>query len=342
MSKTPSVLISGFGDEAAVTKLGIEQVSVFAALGLDYYSLRFVDLGNGIKNVMQLNKREVRSLTRLNQDYGLNVATIGSPIGKIKLKDVNDGTKNPYIAPKKYLTEDVARAIEMAHAFDTKLLRGFSFYHPQTAPPEDYLTAAIDRVGAIAEACGKSDVIFGLEVEANLVGQTGKLLAKMYKKIKHPNLMLIFDGANLSAQGMTTEEVFEEYRAMRNGIGWIHIKDYRTNPSLKQHPQKNKATAPVNEDALTDFVPADIGDSGHEAILRDFRDYLPALEKKLKRMGVPGVFLDLEPHLKKGGQFGGFSGPDGMGVALRALNSLLDYVKIDYRLRDFESVLSVR
>ena len=111
---------------------------------------------------------------------------------------------------------------------------------------------------------------------------------------------------------------------------------------MKQHPQKNKATAPVNEDALTDFVPADIGDSGHEAILRDFRDYLPALEKKLKRMGVPGVFLDLEPHLKKGGQFGGFSGPDGMGVALRALNSLLDYVKIDYRLRDFESVLSVR
>ena len=39
----------------------------------------------------------------------------------------------------------------------------------------------------------------------------------------------------------------------------------------------------------------------------------------MKSRGVPGVFLDLEPHVKGGGQFGGFSGPDGFGVALRAL-----------------------
>jgi hypothetical protein len=55
-------------------------------------------------------------------------------------------------------------------------------------------------------------------------------------------------------------------------------------------------------------------------------------------MGVPGVFLDLEPHLKGGGQFGGFSGPDGMGVALRALLRLLDYVGIGYRLRDMDTI----
>jgi hypothetical protein len=73
-------------------------------------------------------------------------------------------------------------------------------------------------------------------------------------------------------------------------------------------------------------------------ILRDFRSVIPSLEKKLKRQGVPGVFLDLEPHLKGGGQFGGFSGPDGMGVALRALLRLLDYVGINYDLRDMNSI----
>ena len=54
---------------------------------------------------------------------------------------------------------------------------------------------------------------------------------------------------------------------------------------------------------------------------------IPTLAKKLKRRGIPGVFLDLEPHVKGGGQFGGFSGPDGMGVALRGLCRVLDRVE---------------
>ena len=54
------------------------------------------------------------------------------------------------------------------------------------------------------------------------------------------------------------------------------------------------------------------------------------------------MFLDLEPHLKGGGQFGGFSGPDGMGVALRSLCRVLDYVGIDYHLRDFDDIQAAR
>ncbi len=93
---------------------------------------------------------------------------------------------------------------------------------------------------------------------------------------------------------------------------------------------------------MTHFVPADQGDAAYEAILRDFSRILPALEKRLGRRGIPGVFLDLEPHLKGGGQFGGFSGPDGMGVALRGLARVLDYVGIDYHLRDFDDVKAAR
>ncbi len=147
--------------------------------------------------------------------------------------------------------------------------------------------------------------------------------------------MLIFDAANIIAQGFSPAEVFEQYLAMKPGLGWMHIKDYR-------HPQPLQRTGHVDEDALKHFVPADLGDSGHEAILRDFRDFIPALEKKLNRRGIPGVFLDLEPHVKGGGQFGGFSGPDGMGVALRGLCRVLDYVGIDYHLRDFDDIRASR
>ena len=54
------------------------------------------------------------------------------------------------------------------------------------------------------------------------------------------------------------------------------------------------------------------------------------------------MFLDLEPHVKGGGQFGGFSGPDGMGVALRGLCRVLDYIELDYHLRDFDDVVADR
>ena len=335
MADQPSVILSGFGDEAANQKTAEQQFSAFAALGLQYYSLRFIDAGNGIKNVMQLTKSEITKIRHLEDEYGLNVATLGSPIGKVKLLDKEDGTKNRYVPFKKYLADEVKKACDLAHAFETKLIRGFSFYHPKGTDPHPHVAQAADQLGQIAETCHRSDLLFGLEVEANLVGQSGDLLAEIYRQVDHPALVLIFDAANISTQGYSASETYEQYLKMKKGLGWMHIKDYR-------HPHPLKRTTHVDEEALKHFVPADRGDSGHELVLRDFKEMIPALEKKLKKRGVPGVFLDLEPHVKGGGQFGGFSGPDGLGVALRGLCKVLDYIGIDYHLRDFEEVCSAR
>lgn len=335
MSDKPSVILSGFGDEAANQKTAEQQFSAFAALGLEYYSIRFIDAGNGIKNVMQLTKQEITKIRHLEGEYDLNVATLGSPIGKVKLLDQEDGTKNRYVPFKKYLADDVKKACELAHAFETKLIRGFSFYHPKGTDPWVHLPQAADQLGQIAEACHRSDLTFGLEVEANLVGQSGELLAEIHKQVDHPAMVLIFDAANISTQGFSPTETYEQYEKMKKGLGWMHIKDYR-------HPHRLQRTTHVDEEALKHFVPADRGDSGHEMILRDFRDLIPVMEKRLKKRGIPGVFLDLEPHVKGGGQFGGFSGPDGMGVALRGLCKVLDYIGIGYHLRDFDDVRAAR
>jgi len=335
MSDNPQVILSGFADEAAIHKSAVEQFAAFAALGLQYYSIRFIDVGGGIKNVMKLNKTEISKIRHLESEYGLNVSSIGSPIGKVKLQNVEDGTDNAFIPFKKYLEKDVAHACEVAHAFETKLIRGFSFYPPKGADPREYLPQAVDQLGQIAEACHRSDLTFGLEVEANLVGQTGDLLAEIDRQVDHPAMVLIFDAANLTSQGYSTAEVYEQYEAMRDGIGWIHIKDYRQQST-------SAAGGHVDEEALKHFVPADMGDGGYAAVLRNFRETIPKLEKKLKRRGIPGVFADLEPHVKGGGQFGGFSGPDGMGVALRGFCRVLDFVGIDYHLTDFEDVCAAR
>lgn len=334
-AQTSKVLLSGFADEAANQKTAEQQFSAFAALGLQYYTIRFIDAGNGVKNVMQLTKSEIRKLRHLESEYGLNVSSIGSPIGKVKLLDVDDGSKNQFIPFSKYLAKDVQKACDLAHAFETKLIRGFSFYHPRGTEPEEHLPQVVDQLGQIAEACHRSDLTFGLEVEANLVGQNGDLLAAIHRQVNHPAMVLIYDAANIVTQGFSSDEVFSQYLAMKPGLGWMHIKDYR-------HPEPAQRTGHVDEEALKYFVPADIGDSGHEAILRDFANFVPKLEKKLQRRGIPGVFLDLEPHVKGGGQFGGFSGPDGFGVALRGLCRTLDYVGLDYHLRDFDDILVAR
>lgn len=329
------VLLSGFADEGAVRKTAREQMTMLAALGMSYYSIRFVDAGYGIKNVMLLGDEEVTLLKQLHSDYGVRVATLGSPIGKVKIKDVDDGTTNRYVAFKDYLEKDVRRAIALAHAFETKLIRGFSFYPPKGEAPEGYVKEAGDRLGQIAALCEREGVIFGLEVEANLVGQNGHLMSHLYRHVGSKALTLVFDAANIFCQLGTRKAVLENYHAMADGIGWLHIKDYRQKGKFQWHGH-------VDEGMLKNFVPCDEGDCNHPALLKDFAKRIPALERKLKKLGVPGVFVDLEPHVKGGGQFGGTSGPDGFGVALRALMRVLDGARIGYRLRDYKDIESLK
>ncbi|MEN1680600.1 MAG: TIM barrel protein [Planctomycetota bacterium] len=336
MPNEPHVILSGFADEAATHKSAVEQFAAFAAVGLEYYSIRFIDVtGDGVvKNVMDLTKGEIGKLRGLEAEFGMNVASLGSPIGKVKLVDEEDGTKTPYVPFKKYLKNDVAKACDRAHAFETKLIRGFSFYPPKGADPADYLSQAVDQLGQIAEACHHSDLTFGLEVEANLVGQSGQLMAELHRQVNHPAMVTIFDGGNLISQGYNTLESYEQYLAMKPSLGWVHVKDYR-NPGVKR-------TRHVDEEKLKHFVPVDQGDSGYDLVFRDLKKMLPKLDRKLRKRGIPGVVVDLEPHLKGGGQFGGFSGPDGFGVALRSLCKMLDAVGVGYHLRDFDDVVAAR
>lgn len=294
-------------------------------------SIRFIDAGNGIKNVMSLDDAEIKTVKQKLTEYGLRIATLGSPIGKAKLVDVDDGNGAPFKPFETYLNEDVARACDLAETFETKLLRGFSFYHPKGSNLEDHFDQAVDQVGKIAEVCQSRGLIFGLEVEANLVGQSGPLLARMAESINSDSLVTIFDGGNLVMQGYTADQVYDQYIAMKPSLGWIHIKDFA-------NPNPGQLIEHVDEDALKQFVPADVGDSGHLRIMKDMGEFLPTLHQRITSLGAPGVFADMEPHVRGGGQFGGFSGPDGMGVALRAFCKVCDEAGVGYHLRDFEDL----
>ncbi len=337
MAEKPTVILSAFADEGANRKTALEQLSVIAAIGLRYYTPRFVDLeGNGqVKHVVDLSAAELKKLAKLHEQYGVQVTSIGSRIGKVKLVDVEDGSRNKYVPFKQYLKTEVAATIRAAHALGTKLIRGFSFYHPLGQDQRPYMEQAVDQIGQIVDKCAAEGLVYGLEIEPNLVGETGALLAELVRKVNRPNLVAVFDGGNVACQNKNPLECFAEYQAMRKHLGWMHIKDYTIDPDLEW-------TGVVDEERLKNFVPATVGDTGYERVLRDLKTVLPQLTRRMKRLGAPGFFLEVEPHLKGGGQFGGFSGPDGLGVAVRELCSVLDFVGIDYELRDFEDIRKLR
>ena len=333
----PAVLLSAFADEAANHKTALEQFAALAALGLKWYSPRFVavEAGDEVSHVVDLPPAKLTRLKELQDEFGLSATSIGARLGKVKLRDVDDGSHNKYVDDQTYLDGEVAGTIDAAHALGAKLVRGFSFYHPAGESPDGYIEEAAARLKPIVQRCADAGLIYGLEVEANLVGQNGRTLAALAHAVDAPNLVCIFDGGNLSSQNLTPDQCVAEWDAMKDVTGWIHIKDYRIDPNLQW-------TGVVDEDRLKNFVPADIGDSGHRRILADLATRLPSMHEKMTTLGAPGVFLELEPHLKGGGQFGGFSGPDGMGVAVRALCSLLDEAAIPYRLRTMHDIHTAR
>lgn len=338
-AESPTVLLSAFADEATRpdAKTIVEQLAAMAALGLRYYSPRFLDLaGSGrVGHVVDLDATALKELSKWNRDYGMSVASIGARIGKIKLRDQPDQSRNKYVPFPEYLETEVANTIRAAHALDTKLVRGFSFYGKAGADPRPELSETIDRLGVLADLMAKEGLVYGVEIEPNLVGQTGSLLAEIAEQVDRENLVLIYDGGNIAAQNKNADTCFAEYQAMRPYLGWIHIKDYAIVPGLTWEGY-------VDEERLKNFVPADVGDSGHRRVLADLRSHLPALTERMHKLGVPGFFADIEPHLKGGGQFGGFSGPDGMGVAVRALCKELDAVGIGYGLRTFADIRADR
>ena len=333
----PKVIISAFADEAANRKTAIEQMVALSAIGLRYYSPRFIDVsGDGnVKHVVELSDDEFAELNKLHEEFGMHVTSIGSRIGKVKLLDVDDGSHNKYVPLQEYIETEVDSTVRAAKKLNTKLIRGFSFYHPRGTNPAEYVEQAADQIRQIVDVCVAEGLVYGLEIEPNLVGETGALLADLARTVDHPNMVVIFDGGNVAAQNKHSVQCFEEYKETRDYLGWMHIKDYLIDPNLTWE-------GAVDEERLKNFVPANVGDAGHELVLRDLREHLPALTKKAEALGIPGFFLETEPHLKGGGQFGGFSGPDGMGVAVRALCSVLDYVGIDYDLRSFDDIQTLR
>jgi sugar phosphate isomerase/epimerase len=241
------------------------------------------------KNVMDLSQEELSRIKKILAEYDFRVSSIGSPIGKIKITDDFEAH-----------FEKFRHAVEIAHFLEVKYIRIFSYYGPEQGNIDDYKNQIIDQMAKKARYAKEKGVILLNENELNLYGESPEHCAEIISTVNSPSLKSCFDPANFIIEGILPFD--RAYPLLKDSIEYFHIKDGL--PKSK-----------TNGDIVC--LPAGEGEGQIPQILADFA---PRAKER-------DIFLSLEPHLGRAGQFSGFSGPDKFTHAANALKKIVDSIK---------------
>lgn len=197
--------ITGFADEISDSLL--EQVELLKKLGMNYLELRSV---KG-KNVADFTIEEIKEIKRYLDSEGIMVSAIGSPIGKISIKD----------SFKEHL-ENFKRVVETAHLFQTPYIRMFSFYMPKEENIADYKNEVIDRLGQLKNYGKNHKAVLLHENEKGIYGDTAERCRELFSELYDESFMGIFDFANFI---QCKEDTLNAYKLLKPYVSYIHIKD---------------------------------------------------------------------------------------------------------------------
>ena len=137
-------IITGFSDE--IDEEVREQFTWLNKLGISWFEPRGIDG----KNISDLNDEEVLALKAVMEEYGISVSSIGSPIGKIGIRD--DFEEH---------LQKLERIIKTAKMLGTGYIRMFSFYIPKGEAYESFTQEVIRRMKAMAALAAENDKLDG-------------------------------------------------------------------------------------------------------------------------------------------------------------------------------------
>jgi len=242
--------LAGFADEISPDLS--EQIRVCRELGISHFELR------GVNNLNVLDfgpalRREIRM--RL-ADAGMGVASIGSPIGKVRINE-----------PWQPHFDRFKIAVELAQFFNAPLIRIFSYYPPEKGQDiRAHRDEVMQRMRAKVDYIRNLDVVLVHENEREIYGERLAECLDLMRTIDSPRFRFAFDFGNFLQAG---ERPADNWPALKPYTAHIHIKDVRTS-DMK-------------------IVPAGEGDGHIGAILADayrsgYRGFV-SLEPHLKSAG---------------------------------------------------------
>jgi 3-dehydroshikimate dehydratase len=185
-----------------------EQIRVCRENGVMYFELR----GVSGKNVLDFDaplRNEVRTKLQAN---GMGVASIGSPIGKVKITDPFDDHFDRFKV-----------AVELAEFFDAPFVRLFSYYPPEKGQDmRPHRDEVMKRMQAKADYVKNTKIVLVHENESAIYGEKGQQCLDLMKTIDSPKLRSAFDFANFVVAG---ENPLDNWPLLKPYTVHIHIKD---------------------------------------------------------------------------------------------------------------------
>lgn len=316
-----SVRFISFDDEARLSALDDLDRETFDARTKELKAQK------RIKHICDATEDELRAYKEKLDSHGVMVWDIGSRIGKQYL-----GARSW----RKEFGESLDNSIYVADFLGTQRIRIFSFYpgadnatlaKPGSKENRKYRQQALAYIIAMdADLAAQRKVGF-LEVEEGLIGRDGSSLMNLLSDeadvADSGSLFAYFDGANIVRQDEKRKGLsFHSYGELHPGfLGGMHVKD-------------SMYWEPGDRSKQWNFTVPGQGDAGYERIIANhLAQDIPDIEKRLVSCGLPREFgLVLEPHLKCGGQFGGYTGSL-YNSAILALTEMLDRARIGHNVR---------
>jgi len=262
--------LSAFADEIS-TDIQV-QMDHLLDNGCNFCAMR----GANGKNVMEFEDFQIPMLKSQFFNRKIRFSCIGSPIGKVPITE-------PF---EKELTRfrDVCKR---AAAFETKVLRVFSFYIPEGDDPSKHRADVIGRLTSMAEFAKGQGLNLLLENEHGLYADTAERCVDVLKSVNAPNVMMAFDFANFVHVG---EDPAAAWPKLKQWVRDFHIKD------------ENAA--------------------GQVCVAGQGRGKLPEILKEALSSPSP-YMLTLEPHLGKSDGFTTLTGAQCFKAAAEALHKVL-------------------
>ncbi len=226
-------ILSAFGDE--IDKSLNIQLEVLKKHSIEFIELRGIDG----KNISELTEEEAVEVKRKLDINGIKVSAIGSPVGKISLKDNFENH-----------VEMFKKLLKIAIIMETRYIRIFSFYYPTEMDMDKCKNKVLKRLSLLTHLAEEANIILLHENEKDIYGDIPERCMEILKGVNSPNLKLIFDPANFIQSGI--EPYPYAFNMLKSNIQYIHIKD-----------------ALVENGTV---VPAGYGDGRIEEFLRELRD----------------------------------------------------------------------
>lgn len=198
--------LSGFSDE--ISPDFELQCGVVNELGMKYIEFR----GAWDKNILDLDPEELADAKKILAAHGLQVSSIGSPIGKIFI----DEDFEPHL-------DRMRHAADVANYFGAPYIRVFSYFIRPGVDPDSVRDEVLRRTGELVKVAEEEDVILLHENEKNIYGDIPRRCLDIVESVDSPHLKVAWDPANFVQVGVRPFR--EAFEMLRPYLEYVQIKD---------------------------------------------------------------------------------------------------------------------